>query len=146
MKQWRDFKLLAPLAGLLALGGCQDKKEEYFLGGSILGKIIAWEQCEGYHFLVVAVGESWSNRFPKDGWRVVGGEYQGHHYRSLVRLRSQAPFPLGHERTAVGACGFFTFYRDPVTQPCAHDQVPAYGFFDSGAQLTADCQTFSDRR
>ncbi|MCU0449206.1 MAG: hypothetical protein MUC97_05065 [Bernardetiaceae bacterium] len=148
MKLWRDLKLLALGTGLLALDGCQDRMSDATddRKASIIGKIIAWEQCQEYGYLVVAVTELPYYGPPKESWRVVGGEYGGRYYPSLLRLRSRDPLRPDNERTAVGACGRLVFEREPLSQPCVRDQVPVYWFFDSGAQPGPGCSNILDRK
>ncbi|MCU0449205.1 MAG: hypothetical protein MUC97_05060 [Bernardetiaceae bacterium] len=118
MKLWRDLKLLALGAGLLALDGCRPK-DDWGQTDTLVGfyaAVVAVEPaCGEFGSVVFAVSKAYGNRPPWDGIlpddhvRTVAGQYGGRAYGHLVRIEFREPNRPNSDRDSylrvgVGAC------------------------------------------
>jgi hypothetical protein len=129
MKLWRDFKLLALCAGLLAIDGCKPPPEEdpwaSVPGGAMGGRLLGRETCGDVTYLVVAVvelGVLATQAQPK----LVAGEYRGQAYPQLVRFRTGDFNGSDTPQIQVGTCvnAGAIFLR--LYPPCFTDQIATY--------------------
>jgi hypothetical protein len=161
MKLWRDFKLLALCAGLLAVDGCRPDKdgwEEDDLGNHY-GTVVANEpSCGKFGSTVFAISPTAGlgnvdDYPPQFRIRTVPGQYRGKSYERLVRIEYQtANVPNSDRdsylRAGIGACVKLHPRRGELPPlPCANDNIPVYA--NSGGLRwpnPADCSGVADPR
>jgi hypothetical protein len=133
MKLWRDFKLLALCAGLLAVDGCQPKDswDDFDWGCNFYGMLVGEETCNGARFWIVEGPPSYVTvqDVPCPGKiQFVAGQYRGRAYQRLVRYLIPGPPSASpnNRRFNVGDCGRFFNWPERSSPSCFSDQIETY--------------------
>jgi hypothetical protein len=151
MKIWRDFKLLALCAGLLAMDGCKPEEEETLCSSccTVTGRVVGVEVCQGYHYLVVAGlerQECSSEEQLIKGPRLVAGRYGGRDYQRLIRFRTEIlpSGPLPHQE--LGACVLLWTNQHVPRPSCTADGLETLLLVNAVTGSSAICGSIPDPR